>query len=74
MRKLKKPFIKIVSTYDKYEETTTRYMKCKYCNSEDIKIKIDQRNSKSKPKNINKNRKTCRGCGKKVCFSRIQIP
>ncbi|AKJ37649.1 hypothetical protein [Methanosarcina barkeri] len=71
---IKKPFIKIVSTYDKYEETTTRYMKCKYCNSEDIKIKIDQRNSKSKPKNINKNRKTCRGCGKKFALVEYRSP
>ena len=63
---IKKPLIKVVSTYDKYEETITRYMKCNYCNDEDIKVEIYQKNSKSKSKNINKNRKTCKGCKKSL--------
>lgn len=71
---IKKPLIKVVSTYDKYEETITRYMKCKYCNDEDSKIEIYQNNSKSKSKSINKNRKNCKGCGKKLAIVEYRYP
>ncbi|MGB9938903.1 hypothetical protein [Methanosarcina sp.] len=71
---IKKPLIRIVSTYDKYEKTITSYMRCKYCNDEDIKIEVDQRNSKSKTKKINKNRKNCKGCGKKLALVEYRYP
>ena len=63
---VKKPLIKMVSTQNKYEKTITSYLKCRYCNDENIKIEIARRNSKSKPKDVNKNRKTCKECGKEL--------
>lgn len=65
-KEIKEPLIKMVSTYDKFEKTIIRYMKCIYCNNEEIKTKIEYKNSKSKSKKINKNRRTCKECGKKL--------
>lgn len=70
----KKPLIKMVSTYDKYEKTITSYMKCRYCNNEYMKIEIAHRNSKSRAKNNNKNAKTCKGCGKKFSLIEYRHP
>jgi transcription elongation factor Elf1 len=36
---IEKPLIKKIITYGNYEETVTRYFKCKYCNDEDLRIK-----------------------------------
>lgn len=71
---IKKPLIKMVSTYDKFEKTITRYMKCRYCNNKDIKTEIDYKNSKSKSKKVNKNRKTCKGCGRKLALAEYRYP
>ena len=71
---MKKPLIKMVSTYNKYEKTITSYMKCKYCNNENVKVEIAHRNSKSNPKNIYKNRKTCKGCGNKFSLIEYRYP
>lgn len=71
---IKKPLIKMVSTYDKYEKTITGYMKCRYCNEEDIKIEITHRNSKSRSKKINNNGKTCKNCGKKFSLIEYRHP
>ena len=65
---IKNPLIKMISTHNKYEKTITSYLKCKYCNDENIKIEVARRSSKSKAKNINKNRKTCKGCGKEFAL------
>ncbi|KKH99453.1 hypothetical protein EO95_06210 [Methanosarcina sp. 1.H.T.1A.1] len=61
---IKKSLIKKVSTYDDYEETDTRYFKCKYCSDEDLKIKSLLKKSKSKARNIYRNEKNCKECGK----------
>lgn len=71
---IKKPLIKMVSTHKRYEKTITSYMKCKYCNDENIKIEIARRNSKSKAKDINKNRKICKGCGKENSLVEYRHP
>lgn len=73
-KEIKEPFIKMVSTYDKFEKTITRYMKCIYCNNEDIKTEIEYKNSKSKSKKLNQNRKTCKGCGKKLALTEYRHP
>lgn len=73
-REIKEPFIKMVSTYDKFEKTITRYMKCRYCNNDNIKTEIDYKTSKSKSKRIHKNRKTCNGCGKKLSLAEYRHP
>lgn len=49
-------------------------MKCRYCNNEDIKIEIDYKTSKSRSKKISKNRKTCKGCGKKPALAEYRYP
>jgi C4-type Zn-finger protein len=49
-------------------------MKCRYCKNEDIKIEIDYKNSKSKSKKINKNRKNCNGCGKNLALAEYRYP
>lgn len=71
---IKKPLIKMISSNDKYEKTITSYMKCKYCNDENIKIEIVRRNTKSKSKKTNKNRKTCKGCGKELALIEYRYP
>lgn len=71
---IKKPLIKMVSTYDKYEKTITCYTKCRYCNDEDIKIETAHRNSKSRANNSNKNEKTCKGCGKELSLIEYRHP
>lgn len=63
---IKKPLIKMISTHSKYEKTITSYMKCKHCDDENIKIEIARKTSKSGAKDIKKNRKTCKGCGKEL--------
>lgn len=60
---MKKPLIKKVSTYDDYEETETRYFKCKYCNDEDHKIKSIIKSSKSRKRRNPEKGKACKGCG-----------
>lgn len=70
----KNPLIKMVSTYDIYEKTITSYMKCRHCNGEYIKIEIAHKNSKSRSKNTNKNRKTCKGCGKEFSLIEYRHP
>ena len=71
---LKKPLIKMVSTQNKYEKTITSYMKCKYCDDENIKIEIARRNSKSRTKDMDKNRKTCKECGKERSLVEYKRP
>lgn len=71
---IKEPLIKMVSTYDKFEKTITRYLKCIYCNNKDIKTETEYKNSKSKSKKINKNRKTCKECGKKLALAEYRRP
>lgn len=71
---IKKPLIKMVSTQSKYEKTITNYMKCKYCSDENIKIEIARKNSKSRTKDINGNRKTCKGCGKEHSLVEYRHP
>ena len=71
---IKKPLIKMISTYNKYEKTVTSYMKCRYCSDEDIKIEIARRNSKSRVKNIDKSEKTCKACGKKFALVEYRYP
>lgn len=73
-KEIKEPLIKMVSTYEKFEKTITRYMKCRYCKNEDTKIEIDYKNFKSKSKKINKNRKTCNGCRKKLALAEYRYP
>lgn len=71
---IKKPLITMVSTYNKYEKTVTNYMKCKYCSDENVKVEIAHRNSKSNAKKINKNGKTCKGCGKEFSLIEYRYP
>lgn len=71
---IKEPLIKMVSTYDKFEKTITRYMKCIYCNNKDVKTEIAYKNSKSKSKKINQNRKNCTGCGKELALTEYRYP
>lgn len=70
----KKPLIKMVSTYDRYEKTITSYTKCRYCNDEYIKTEIAHRNSKSRAKNTDKDGKTCKGCGKSFSLMEYRHP
>jgi DNA-directed RNA polymerase subunit RPC12/RpoP len=51
-KEIREPLLKMVSTYDKFEKTKTRYMKCIYCNNEDIKTEIEYKTSKPKSKKI----------------------
>jgi hypothetical protein len=71
---IKKPLIKKVSTYDGYEETETRYFKCKYCNEEDLKIKSLLKSSKSRRREYAKKGETCKGCGKKFSLIEYRYP
>lgn len=61
---IKKPLYKKVSSYNDYEETETRYLKCKYCNNEDLKIKSLLKSSKSKKRRGPKKGKICKICNK----------
>jgi hypothetical protein len=71
---IKRPFVKIVSTYNKYEKTITSYLKCRYCNDEYIRTEIARQNSKSRSKKTDKNRKTCKGCGKDYSLVEYRYP
>lgn len=71
---IKEPLIKMVSTCEKFEKTITRYLRCMYCNNEDIKTEIEYKNSKSKSKKFNKNRKTCKECGRKLALVEYRHP
>ncbi|AYK16003.1 MAG: hypothetical protein ACOX7X_07455 [Methanosarcina flavescens] len=73
-KEIKEPLIKMVSTYDKFEKTITRYMKCIYCNNEEIKTEIEYELSKSKSKKISKNRRNCKECGKKLALAEYRHP
>jgi hypothetical protein len=73
-KEIKEPLIKMISTYEKFEKIIIRYMKCMYCNNEDIKTEIDHKISKSRSKKISKNRKTCKGCGKKLALEEYRYP
>jgi squalene cyclase len=64
----------MISTYENFEKIIIRYMKCMYCNNEDIKTEIDHKISKSRSKKISKNRKTCKGCGKKLALEEYRYP
>jgi hypothetical protein len=71
---IKTPLIKMVSTYNEYEKTITSYLKCKYCNDENLEIEISRRNRKSRKKNLKRNRKTCKGCGKELSLVEYRSP
>lgn len=71
---IKKPLVKKVSTYDDYEETETRYFKCKYCNDEDLKIKSIIKNSKSRKRRDPKKGKACKGCGRRFSLIEYRYP
>lgn len=71
---IKKPLVKKISTYDDYEETETRYFKCKYCNDEDLKIKSLLKSSKSRKRRIPKKGKTCKGCGRRFTLIEYRYP
>jgi hypothetical protein len=72
-KEIKKPLLKTVSTYYGYEETVTRYLKCKYCRDEKLNVESPQKNSKSK-KRTNKKGKTCKGCGKNFALIEYRHP
>ncbi len=61
---IKKPLFKKVSSYNAYEETETRYLKCKYCTNEDLKINSLLKSSKSKERRNPKKGKNCKICKK----------
>jgi hypothetical protein len=71
---IKKPLIKKVSTYDSYEETETRYFKCKYCNDEDLKTKSLLKSSKSRRRRDPTKGKTCKKCGKEYALIEYRYP
>lgn len=73
-KEVKEPLIKMVSTYEEFEKTITKYMKCRYCNNKEIKTEIDYKTSKSGSKKVNKNKQTCKECGKKFALAEYRDP